>query len=80
MRQRLLLSLSADLRTLSPMTSSHSAGGDHLINDTRGYSAIVQPLSKSLQDVRLNQAVASIVEGDGKYVTVTTQASVRNPP
>ena len=51
-------------------------GGDHLINDTRGYSAIVQPLAKTLKDVRLNQSVESITEGNGKYVTVKTRAGL----
>lgn len=51
-------------------------GGDHLINDTRGYSGIVQPLAHALHDVRLNQSVDSITEGDGKYVVVKTRAGL----
>jgi monoamine oxidase len=45
-------------------------GGDVLINDTRGYSAIVLPTAATLHDVRMNQTVSRIDYSADKGVVV----------
>lgn len=48
-------------------------GGDVLINDARGFGAIIEPVASDLQDVRLNVTVQAI-DYSGSAVSVTTSA------
>lgn len=49
-------------------------GGDVLINDAKGFGAIVEPIASDLQDVRLNIAVQAIDYSDSAQVSVATSA------
>jgi len=49
-------------------------GGDVLINDPKGFGAIVEPVASTLKDVRLNTIVDTIHYSDSSQVSVSTSA------